>query len=118
MHGSTGRQNRLAKRRTPMAKTNLNTALKDLHGRVDEWVFKQYSYGTVVTRRPRMENVKWSPAQLAHRKRVQESGAFYQAVLADPELKSKYKAIATEKGIPLTAVTLAEYFKLQKPAAE
>lgn len=101
-----------------MAKIKLNTALKDLHGRVDEWVYKHYSYGTVVTRRPRMENVKWSPAQLAHRERVRESGAFYRAVVADPELKKKYEAIAAEKGIPLSAVTLAEYFKLQKPAGD
>lgn len=94
-----------------MAKAELNTALLGLRGRVDEWIYKRYRYGIVVTRRPRMENVVWSPAQKAHRRRVRAAGAFYRSVLADPKLKQRYSAMAIARGIPLSAVTLAEYLK-------
>ncbi len=94
-----------------MAKVSLNSALRGVRGRVGEWVFKQYSYGTVVTRAPRMTEVKPSAAQLAHRDRVRAAGKFYQEVLADPVLRKRYTAMARKRGIPLPAMTLAEYFK-------
>lgn len=97
-----------------MAKITLNSALRGIHGRVDEWIYKHYADGVVVTRRPRMEKVKWSPAQRAHREKVRAAGAFYRAVLADPKAKRRYAAIAAKKGIPLSAVTLVEYFKQQR----
>lgn len=98
-----------------MAKSRLNTALTALRGRVGDLIFKQYDYGTVVTRAPRMKNVKWSPAQIAHRQRVKAAGAFYRAVVSDPTLKKKFEAVAAKKRIPLSAVTLAEYMKQHSP---
>lgn len=97
-----------------MATVSLNSALQGLRGRVGEWVYKQYSYGTVVTRVPRMEGIKPSPAQRAHRNRVRAAGKFYQKVLADPTLLKHYSALAQKRGIPLSAVTLAEYFKAER----
>lgn len=99
-----------------MARTKLNSALQGLQGQIDDWIYKHYAYGTVVTRRPRMEKVVWSPAQRAHREKVRAAGAFYRAVLADPKLKRRYAAIAAKKGIPLSAVTLSEYFKQHRSA--
>lgn len=95
----------------PMAKTTLNAVLSSIRGRVGDVVFKRYSYGTVVTRVPRMEQVKWSPAQLAQRQRMREAGKFYRSVLADPKLKKKYETIAAKKKIPLSAATMAEFLK-------
>lgn len=100
-----------------MAKTNLNTALNGLRGSVDGWVYKQYSYGTVITRRPRMDQVVWSPAQQAHREQVRRAGEFYRSVVANPALKARFQAIADEKRIPLSAVTLQEFLRRQKPAS-
>lgn len=94
-----------------MAKTRLDPALASLRGRVGDLIYKKYSYGTVVTRVPRMEQVKWSSAQLDHRERVRAAGAFYRAVLADEKLKQKYQAIAVKRKIPLSAVTMAEFMK-------
>src|SRR4051812_19296392 len=94
-----------------MAKADIDTALGGLHGKIDGLVYKTYSYGTVVTRIPRMENVQWSPAQRAHRERVKAAAVFYRTVLADPALKKKFTAIAKRKHIPLSAVTLKEYMK-------
>ena len=97
-----------------MAKAKLSSALIDLRGQIDEWVFKRYGDKLVVTRRPRMGKVVWSPAQLAHREKVRASGAFYRSVLADPKLKQRYQAIAKKKGIPLSAVTLVEFMRRSK----
>lgn len=94
-----------------MAKTLLNSALLQLSGHLDGWVYKQYRHGVVVSRRPRMDKVKWSPAQIAHRQRVRAAAAYYRTVLADPALKKKYTAVARRRGIPLSAVTLAAFLK-------
>jgi hypothetical protein len=94
-----------------MAIATLDLALAGLRGRVGKWVYKQYAYGTVVTRLPRMEGIKPTAAQLAHRNRVRAAGKFYREVLADPVLLKRYSALARRRGIPLPAVTLAEYFK-------
>ena len=93
-----------------MAKAIVNAALSGLRGRVGDVVFKQYPYGTVVTRVPRMEKVKPSEKQRAHRKKVKAAAAFYREVLADPERRKKFEAVAKKKGWPLSAVTLREYF--------
>ena len=74
-------------------------------------MYKQYAYGTVVTRLPQMKRIKPTAAQLAHRNRVRAAGKFYREVLADPVLLERYSALAKRRGIPLPAVTLAEYFK-------
>jgi hypothetical protein len=94
-----------------MAIAKLNSALQELRGRVGDLVYKQYSYGTVVTRVPQMEGIKPTAAQRAHRNRVRLAGKFYQEVLADPVLLKRCSAIARKRRIPLPAVTLAEYFK-------
>ena len=98
-----------------MATATLNSALKGLRGQIGEWVYKQYSYGTVVTRVPRMKGIKPSAAQRTHRDRVRAAAKFYREVLADPVLLKRYSALARRRGIPLPAVTLAEYFKRAAP---
>lgn len=94
-----------------MAKVKLNSALKTLRGRVGDLIFKQYSYGLVVTRPPRMDKVKFSRKQLAHQRRMQAAGKFYQQVQADPKLWAKYARIAARRGIPVSAVTCEEFMK-------
>lgn len=98
-----------------MAKAELNSLLRQLRGSVGGLVFKQYRHGLVVTRVPRMEGIKPSPAQRAHRERFRQAASFHRQVLADPALKKRYAALARKKGLPLSAVTLAEFMK-QKPA--
>jgi hypothetical protein len=94
-----------------MARTQLNSALTGLRGQIGDLVFKQYKYGTVVTRVPRMSNVKPSKKQLEHRQRVKAAAQFYRAAMNDPELKRRFESIAKKKGWPLSAVALREYFR-------
>lgn len=98
-----------------MAKTQLNTALTTLRGRVGDLVFKQYAYGTVVTRVPRMGRVAFTAKQRAHQQRVKDAGRFYRQVVADPELKRKYERIARRRKIPLSAVTLEVFLRETRP---
>lgn len=87
-----------------------------IRGRVGDVVFKQYRYGTVVTRVPRMGQVKWSAAQLAQRKKMRAAGEFHRSVLADPALKKKYQAIAAKKKIPLSAATMGDFLRRRPDA--
>ena len=90
-----------------MAKAELNSHLHEIRGALGGLVFKQYRHGLVITRLPRMEGIKPSPAQRAHRDRSRQAAGFHHEVLADPALKKRYAAEARKKGLPLSAVTLA-----------
>jgi len=92
-----------------MAKAKLNAALLQLSGQIDGLVFKQYAGGLVVSRRPRMDNIKPSPAQLAQRERFRAAANFHREALANPALKRRYKAAAKKRGVPISAITLEAF---------
>jgi hypothetical protein len=94
-----------------MAKVKLNSALRELRGNVDGLIFKQYKKGIVVSRSPRMGHIKASPAQLAQRERFRGAAKFHREVLEDPREKRRFSALATKRGMPLSAVTFAAYLK-------
>lgn len=101
-----------------MARTSPNAGLRNLSGSIDRWVYKQYRYGTVVTRQPDMSGVKASARQIAHREHVRRAGEFYRKeVLSNPALLARFTAIARRKGIPVSAVSFAEYMKSVRPRA-
>ena len=77
-----------------MAKVKLNAAFGDLRGSVDGLIFKRYKTGIVLSRSPRMSQIKPSPAQLAQRERFRRAAKFYRKVLADPVMKRRYTATA------------------------
>ena len=99
-----------------MATVKLNSALQHLRGAIDGFVYKHYSYGIVVTRVPRMDKIKPTPAQLAQRDRFRQAAKYHKTVLASAAKKKRCSAVARKKGLPLSAVTLAEFMK--RPAGE
>lgn len=99
-----------------MGKAQMGVLVASLHGRVGDVVFKRYRNRIVITKVPNMAHVVPSAKQLAHRKHVKAAGRFYQEVKADPALLAKYKALAKKRRMPLSAVTLAEYFAAKKKA--
>ena len=100
-----------------MATADLNTALHYLSGAVDGFVYKHYCGKLVITRVPRMNRVKPTPAQLAQRERFREAARFHQSVLADPVLKNQFAERAREERLPLSAVTMADFLR-RKPKDE
>lgn len=67
-----------------MAKLKLNSALTQLRGEIDGLVIRHTPHGAILSRRPDMSRVKWSPAQKARRKLMQSAAVHYHAVMKDP----------------------------------
>jgi hypothetical protein len=97
-----------------MAKVQLDTALASITGSLGKFVYKHYrndKRGQVLSRKPDMSRVKWSPAQRAHRQRMKSAAAFHRQVLADPALLKKFTRLAKQKRVNLSAVTMGEVLR-------
>ena len=95
-------------------KIQLDAALASLSGTLGNLVYKHYrndKRGHVISRKPDMSRVKWSPAQRAHRQRMKAAAAFHRQVLADPALLKKYTAHAKKNRVNLSAVTMGEVLR-------
>jgi hypothetical protein len=57
----------------------------------EQMVFKQYDYGTVVSRYPDMSGIKPSGLQKQKRKRFLQAVRFAQAILADAKKKAEWQ---------------------------
>ena len=100
-----------------MAKVTLNPALAKLHGSIDGMVIKNTPHGMVLARRPDMSRVRWSPAQRAHRRRMQAAAEHYRKVMADPEEAARCTARARKLKVPVSSLVMGEYLKAAASAA-
>jgi hypothetical protein len=100
-----------------MAKVHLNPALTQLQGTVDGMVIKHTPHGSVLSRRPDMSRVKWSPAQIAHRKLMKDAATHYRAMMADPGKASQCIVRAKKTGVPVSAMIIGEYLKRARNSA-
>jgi hypothetical protein len=94
-----------------MAKARLNSALQELRGEIDGFVFKNYGGKVVVTRRPDMSDIKPTKAQLVHRARFRAAGRYADAAWKDPARRTAYARVAAQRKIPIRAVLIEEYFR-------
>lgn len=94
-----------------MAKARLNSALQELRGEIDGFVFKNYGGKVVVTRRPDMSGIKPTKAQLAHRARFRAAGRYADAAMKDPVRRTAYTRVAAQRKIPIRAVLIEEHFR-------
>jgi hypothetical protein len=92
-----------------MAKLDLNTALKGIHGRIDNWVYRQFGNRTIIGPKPVFAGAP-TAAQLANRERFQEAAAYGRAALADPMIRPLYVAAAKARDLPPFAVIIEDYF--------
>ncbi|MBI4672648.1 MAG: hypothetical protein HY741_13395 [Chloroflexi bacterium] len=92
-----------------MAKTKLNPILEQIRGQVGDLVFKRYQGETILARKPDLEGVEPTAAQLAHRERFRQAALYGKLVLADPETKTIYEQAAQERGQPVFSLTLADF---------
>lgn len=93
-----------------MAKTRLNPILEQVRGQVGDLVFKRYQGETILSRKPDMEGVEPTEAQLAHRERFRQAALYGKMVLADPTTKTIYEQEAKDRGQPVFSLTLADFF--------
>jgi hypothetical protein len=94
-----------------MAKIARHSFLSRLSGRIGDVVVRQTRAGPVMSRRPDMSKVKWSPAQRARRKLMRAAGAHYRVVMSDPKEAARYRALAAKKKIPVSAFVMGEFLK-------
>jgi len=93
-----------------MAKVKLNPILEQIRGQVGDLVFKRYGEGVVISRKPDMEGVEPTEAQLAQRERFREGVLYGKMVVADPEAKALYDEVAQAKGKPVFSLMVADFF--------
>lgn len=72
-----------------MAKITGNVLMKGMSGTLQGQVFKDYHYGTVVSKVPDMSNIAPSEKQKAERNKFREAVAFAKEVLANPVKKAE-----------------------------
>jgi hypothetical protein len=75
-------------------------------------VFKRSPNGeTIITKRPDMSKVKWSPTQKAHRKRFKQASAYAKAAMADPKIRAMYEKKAAKAHKRPRDLAISAYFK-------
>lgn len=95
-----------------MPKVRLRNAIAEIHGTLYEVVFKKSPQGEmIITKRPDMSHVKWSPAQEAQRQRFKEAAAYAKAALATPEIRLEYERMANEQNKRAWDIAVSDYFK-------
>jgi hypothetical protein len=95
-----------------MPKVRFSPLVEEIHGTLYDVVFKRSPKGNmIVTRRPDMSNVKWSPAQKAHRERFKQATAYARAALAEPKLRLRYEKRAKRQQKRAWDVAMSDYFE-------
>ncbi len=80
-------------------------------------MFKHTRHGPLVTKRPDMSRVKWSPAQRAQRQLMQKAARHYREAMLNPKQAAQYRAVAAKQKIPVSSLVMGEYLKNAKKSA-
>jgi hypothetical protein len=93
-----------------MARLKSNVLVEGFSGRVDRLLFKQYKYGTVVSKMPDRSKVRLTANQKKANKRFQQAVQYAKSVLADTTLHKQY-AKAVKNGKSLYHAALSDFLK-------
>jgi len=93
-----------------MAKIELNSALKAIHGGLDNWVYRNIRGQMVLSRRPTASGTV-SEAQADVRERFRHAAAYAKATLLDTIQRAAYDMVAKAKGLPVFSVMLTDFLK-------
>ena len=104
------RTQRAAARSKIVAKVNLNPVLESIRGAIGDLVFKHYGEEVIVGRKPDPSNTPPTAGQQAVRERWKLGALYGKAVMADPVTKARYETAAKQKGIPVFALMIADFF--------
>jgi hypothetical protein len=94
-----------------MSKITLNPALKAWHGKVGDLVFKQFAGKEIAASRPKARN-NWTDQQKAQRENFKLAAVYGKAVMTDPQTKALYQAKSKQTGVPVFALTVADFFNV------
>jgi hypothetical protein len=103
-------QIKLVQEKYRMAKIKLNPIVEELSGGLGNLVFRSSNGKTVLARKPDFSDTEVSEDQAAHRERFRQAVAYGRSVMADSDAREIYSQAAERKGIPLFALTVADFF--------
>ena len=89
----------------------VNPIIEGMSGKMGELVFKRYGDEVIIARAPDMSQRTFSPGQLAVQERFRKATQYGKLVMADPVSRAVYEAAAQADGVPIFALTVADYFK-------
>ena len=99
-----------------MAKVVLNPVIEAIQGKVGDLVFKRWEGEEIVGRMPDRTGIVPSADQLAQQQQFKLAAVYGKAVLADPAARTVYEEAAARHGIPVFAMTIADF--LNAPAVD
>jgi hypothetical protein len=94
-----------------MAIVELNPALRQIRGQLAGFVYRVRYGKQTISKPPDMSRVKWSPAQVEHRKRFRRAVAYARAAMAEPRVCAVYEKEAAQKGKRPFDLAVSDYFK-------
>ena len=96
-----------------MPKVKLNPLVLEINGSLsDDLVLKRTPQGEIiVSKKPDMSNVKWSPAQKKNRRRFAEASAYATAAKADPQVWDKYQRRAKRLKKRPRDLAISDFYK-------
>ena len=100
-----------------MARVPKNSWLNGVSGELGGVVFKRYTYGTVVSKKPDMSRVKKSPLQAVKRNTFKEAVAYAQGIIRNKQKKAAY-AKKLKKGQTVYHAAIKEYMTKSKTNAK
>jgi hypothetical protein len=97
-----------------MARVKNNPLLKNVSGKLgNHVVYKNYSFGTVMSMYPDMSKVIPTEKQLREKGRFGNAVRYAKRILADPEKKAAYQ-LKLKKGGSVYHAAIAEYMKMER----
>jgi hypothetical protein len=96
-----------------MAVVKNNKVTKGLSGKFEDFIFKNYSYGTVVSKVPDRSKVKLSKKQKRANTLFKAAVAYAKEVIRDPKKRKPYEAVL-KRGKTVYHTALADYLKKMK----
>ena len=94
-----------------MARVKLNPIIDQVRGKVGDLVFRSYNGETVLSRQPDLSGVAATAPQLAQRARFRDAAFYGRMVMANPDDRAFYEAIAARRGQPVFSVTVEDFLK-------
>jgi hypothetical protein len=95
-----------------MPKVRYKPMVVEIRGTMYDVVFKKSSRGkTIVTKKPDMSNVEWSPAQKNNWSRMEQANEYAKAAMANPRVRAIYAKRAAKENRQPYRLAISDYYK-------
>ncbi len=92
-----------------MAHVKLNPTIEAIQGKIGDLVYKRWSGQEIVGRMPDRTGIVPTENQLAQMDKFRLAALYGKAVLADQATRTFYEDAAAQKGVPVFALTVADF---------